>query len=131
MKVLSLTEPYATLIKDGKKTIETRSWKTNYRGELLIHASSTKIKKESINNKKLMELVNIDNLNYGKIICSCYLVDCVEMTDSFIEEIKKNEIEYITGIYDIGRYAWILKDVKVIEKPIVTKGHLGIWNLED
>lgn len=32
MKVLSLTEPYATLIKNEIKTIETRSWKTNYRG---------------------------------------------------------------------------------------------------
>ena len=40
MKVLSLTEPYATLIKKGVKTIETRSWKTNYRGKLYIHASS-------------------------------------------------------------------------------------------
>ena len=30
MKVLSLTEPYATLILEGKKGIETRSWKTSY-----------------------------------------------------------------------------------------------------
>lgn len=36
MKVLSLTEPYATLIKEGKKKVETRSWKTSYRGELYI-----------------------------------------------------------------------------------------------
>ena len=40
MKVLSLTEPYAALIKERKKKIETRSWKTSYRGELYIHASS-------------------------------------------------------------------------------------------
>ena len=39
MKVLSLTEPFATLIYEKKKLIETRSWKTNYRGELYIHAS--------------------------------------------------------------------------------------------
>ncbi len=45
MKILSLTEPYATLIKDGKKKIETRSRKTSYRGELYIHASLTKITK--------------------------------------------------------------------------------------
>lgn len=32
MKVLILIEPYATLIK--KKFVETRSWKTEYRGEL-------------------------------------------------------------------------------------------------
>ena len=51
MKVLSLTEPYATIIKEGKKTIETRSWKTNYRGKLYIHASSTKIPKKYRENK--------------------------------------------------------------------------------
>ena len=38
MKVLSITEPFATLIKNKKKFIETRSWKTNYRGKILIHA---------------------------------------------------------------------------------------------
>lgn len=58
MKVLSLTEPYATLIKMGMKTIETRSWKTNYRGELYIHASSTKMKKEYRENLELMNLVS-------------------------------------------------------------------------
>ena len=35
MKVLSLIEPYATLIKSKKKYIETRSWKTSYRGEII------------------------------------------------------------------------------------------------
>ena len=55
MKVLSLTEPYATLIKNGIKTIETRSWKTNYRGKLYIHASSSKIPKEYLNNKYVQE----------------------------------------------------------------------------
>lgn len=130
MKVLSLTEPYATLIKNGIKTIETRSWKTSYRGKLYIHAISTKIPKEYKENKKLMSLVDLNELNYGNIICSCELVDCIEMTEEFIEEIKKNENEYITGIYAIGRYAWILKNIQVLDKPIKAKGHLGIWSLD-
>ncbi len=129
MKVLSLTEPCATLIKEKKKLIETRSWKTNYRGELYIHASSTKIPKEWRENKNLMVLVNGMPLNYGNIICKCNLVDCVYMTPEFIKEIKKNHQEYICGIYEVGRYAWILKDIEVI-KPIPTKGHLGVWNYE-
>ena len=29
MKVISLREPYATLIKNKIKLVETRSWKTN------------------------------------------------------------------------------------------------------
>ena len=114
MKVLSLTEPYATLIKNGIKTIETRSWKTNYRGKLYIHASSTKIPKEYKNNKELMSLVDINDLNYGNIICSCELVDCVEMTDEFVNNVKnKNKNEYITGIYSNGRYAWIFNNMWV------------------
>ena len=76
-----------------------------------------------------MSLVDINNLNYGNIICMCDLVDCVEMTDEFINDIKKNkENEYITGIYSIGRYAWILKNIKILDNPIKAKGHLGIWN---
>lgn len=129
MKVLSLTEPYATLIKEKKKMIETRSWKTNYRGELYIHASSTKIPKEWKENKELMSLVNNTSLNYGNIICKCKLVDCVYMTEEFIKQIKKNHQEYICGVYEVGRYAWILKNIEEI-KPIPTKGHLGVWNYE-
>ena len=82
------------------------------------------------NNEKLMSLINLNELNYGNIICSCELVDCIEMTDKFIADIKKNKNEYITGVYAVGRYAWILKDIKVLDKPIKTKGHLGIWNFE-
>ena len=129
MKVLSLTEPYATLIKNGMKTIETRSWKTNYRGKLYIHASSTKIPKEYKDNKELMSLVDINNLNYGNIICMCPLVDCVEMTDEFINDIKRNKKnEYLTGIYSNGRYAWIFNNIEILDNPIKAKGHLGIWN---
>ena len=128
-KVLSLIEPYATLIKNGVKTIETRSWKTNYRGKLYIHASATKIPKEYEKNKELMSLVDINNLNYGNIICSCELVDCIKMTDEFINDIKNNrKNEYITGIYDNGRYAWILENIEQLDVPIKAKGKLNIWD---
>lgn len=39
MKALTLTQPWATLIALGAKKIETRSWATNYRGPLAIHAA--------------------------------------------------------------------------------------------
>lgn len=38
MKVLTIKEPWATLIIDGYKKYEFRSWKLNYRGKILIHA---------------------------------------------------------------------------------------------
>ncbi len=130
MKVLSLREPFATLIKEKKKMVETRSFKTNYRGELYIHASKTKLLKEDRDNAKLMSLVGKSELNYGYIICKCNLVDCVYMDKNFIEEMKKNDQEYICGIYAEGRYAWILEDIEVIEK-IPARGQLNIWNYLD
>ncbi len=48
-----------------------------------------KIPKEYKNNVELMSLVNINELNYGNIICSCELTDCIEMTDEFIEKNKE------------------------------------------
>lgn len=40
MKVLTLTQPWATLVAIGAKRIETRSWPTSYRGPLAIHAAT-------------------------------------------------------------------------------------------
>lgn len=126
MKVLSLKEPFASLIKEGIKKVETRSFKTNYRGEIYIHASITKAKNDE---RDLFSLLQNTCFLYGHIICKCNLVDCVYMTKEYVNEIKmKNPIEYKCGLYEEGRYAWILDDVEVLEIPIEAKGQLGIWN---
>jgi hypothetical protein len=39
MKTLSIKQPHATLICAGVKRVENRTWTTDYRGRLLIHAS--------------------------------------------------------------------------------------------
>ncbi len=126
MKVLSLKEPYATLIKEKKKYIETRGYKTNYRGELYIHASISTIKS---NDKELQKLIKNMTLNNGYIICKCKLVDCIYMTKEYIDDIKRNNYEeYIGGIYKEGRYAWILEDIESLKVRIPAKGRLNIWN---
>ena len=132
MKVLSIKEPYATLIKNKKKYIETRSWKTNYRGELYIHASVSEIGEDVKNRKDLMELVSDDEMGYGNILCKCELIDCIYMTEEYINYIKKNEYEqYICGHYEVGRYAWVLKNIEPLKFPIQVKGRLGIWSYDD
>lgn len=68
MKVLSIIEPWATLIKEGKKVIETRSWKTSYRGELYIHASNKKIKRSDAHTSELLKLIPNVPMGYGNII---------------------------------------------------------------
>ena len=125
MKVLSIKEPFATLIKDDVKIYETRSWRTNYRGEIYIHASLSLSKSERVEsaNKYLKS-----EIKPGFILCKCELVDCISMTDEFIKYINEETSEYDYGLYSEGRYAWKLKVLEVLDKPIPAKGKLGIWN---
>lgn len=128
MKVLSIKEPFASLIKNKIKFIETRSWKTNYRGEIYIHASIRSWKILTERDEKLKKLLKDNTLQYGNIICKCNLVDCVYMTKEYVENIKNNNPqEYLCGDFQEGRYAWVLDNIESIE-PIKAKGVLGIWN---
>lgn len=131
MRVLSIKEPYASLIGFGSKRIETRSWSTKYRGEIYIHASKSnnRIPKEYRENKELMELASGLDMHFGQIICKAKLVDCIRMDENFIENVKASHDEYVAGFYSVGRYAWVLEDVQLIA-PIEAKGHLGIWERE-
>lgn len=125
MKVISIKEPFATLIKDKVKTYETRSWKTNYRGEIYIHASMLLSKSENVEtaNKYLKS-----EINPGYILCRCELIDCIPMTKEFIDYIYSQTNESNYGRYEEGRYAWELKVLEVLQNPISAKGKLGIWN---
>lgn len=130
MKVLTIKQPYASLISSGKKKIETRSWKTNYRGELYIHAGMKIITKKDLQKPGLKDLIGNDDVEkYGKILCKCTLVDCIYMDDKYIENIKNNyPDQYICGRYEVGRYAWVLDNVEPLNEPIEAKGQLSIWN---
>ena len=53
------------------------------------------------------------------------------MTEEYIKDMKENHYtDYICGGYEIGRFAWILEDVELIE-PIFAKGRLGIWHYNE
>lgn len=69
MKVISLLEPWASLIKEKIKCIETRGWRTKYRGELYIHASKRKLTKSNwIDYKKQLSFLTNTDFKYGYII---------------------------------------------------------------
>ena len=127
MKVVSIREPYASLIKDGIKTIETRSWRTKYRGPIYIHSCMSKYKiKDNVN--KLIK----SELKYGYILCKAELVDCIYMDEDFIEQEKNRDYNnFICGRYEVGRFAWILKNIEILDEPIEIKGQLGLWNYDE
>jgi activating signal cointegrator 1 len=122
MKVLTIKEPFASLVANHVKKYETRSWQTKYRGIIYIHAGLCKINLQDERIAKLCQLVNVKP---GYILCQATLKDCHLITNDFVA--KLSEQEKNCGDYRLGRYAWELVDVKSI-KPIAAKGHLSLWN---
>jgi len=104
MKALSIKEPWATMILEGKKTIETRTWKTKHRGKILLCAS--KNPKSEIS---------------GKAFAIAELVDCIEMKIS-------HEEDACCEVYPRAN-SWILKNIEIIN-PFEVKGNLGLFEIE-
>lgn len=124
MKIITIKQPWATLIREGIKKYEFRSWKTNYRGEVYIHAGKG-IEKEAMEKLKLLAL----DYPSSRIIAKATIVDCIGLTPELSNEIhRRNEIVYDTK--ERSGYAWKLKDIKKIDLDKEIKGKLGLWNLE-
>ena len=127
MKALTIKQPWATLIMQGNKRFEFRSWQTKYRGDLLIHAGKG-IDKEAM--KRLAKYLP-EELPYGKILGKVRLVDCIKMSPEFKELLLKENKDIYTKSSFQEKYGWQVTDVEVYEKPIEAKGHLSLWEYND
>jgi hypothetical protein len=125
MKVLTVKQPWATLIANGNKRVEFRSWKTNYRGSLLIHAGKRRDEKGIKRLQKYLPAV----ISKGEIIAQVTLKDCILIDEELNSKLKEENID-IYGTNNIGYYAWILEGVTKLDKPIQINGKLSLWDYE-
>ena len=149
MKALTILQPWATLIAMGAKKVETRSWATSYRGPLAIHAG------KDINTphcvwrnpfKKELEKAGMftpypDGVygfslrDHGKILAIVDLAECLKVVGwepdgAFLEDGRKiTGNEFVFGDYSVGRYAWLLRNVRKID-PVAAKGKQRLWEWE-
>lgn len=127
MKALTIKEPWATLIIDGHKQYEFRSWKTNYRGKILIHAGLSVEKDMLIKFKDYN--INI-NINPGYIIGEAVIDDCILVDNKFNYELRNIDSIVYGRSNHVETYAWKLTNIIKYDKPILVKGKLGLWNYE-
>ena len=123
MKVLTIKQPWATLIMQGNKRFEFRSWQTKYRGELLIHAGKGIDKEAMIRLKKYLP----KDLPFGKILGKVTLVDCIKMSPEFKNMLLKENDEIYTKSSFKENFGWELTDVEVFDEPIEAKEQLSLW----
>ena len=139
MKAITILQPFASLIACGAKKIETRSWATRYRGTIAIHAG----KKLLSNDRQIIADTLYEkqqfNIPLGAVIAIAELIDCVKVIgfDDFascpILDAKywllNDTREVAFGDFTVGRYAWILANVRRVE-PVPAKGMQRLWEWE-
>lgn len=128
MKVITIKQPYASLIAEGLKEYEFRTWKTKYRGEILIHAG------KGVDKKALEKFAHL-NLEYPKgcIIAKVTIADCLEITEEIKEILKKENSLVYSGIIEDKNwkgYGFKLENIKKIE-PIFVNGKLSLWDYNE
>ena len=128
MKVITIKQPFATLIAEGLKEYEFRTWRTRYRGEILIHAG------KGIDKKAMKKFEHL-NLEYpvGCIIAKAEITDCIKIMDDERKMLKeKNPLIYASIIKhtEWDGYGFKLENIKKIE-PIYINGKLSLWDYDD
>jgi len=127
MPALSVRQPWAWLLVKGFKDIENRTWRTNFRGKFLIHASKgmTHYEYEScvdtclnIRNThpfpKGTRMPPLKELERGGIIGIAEITDCVDKSNS---------------PWFFGRYGFVIKNAQPL--PFMSyKGKLGFFSVK-
>ncbi|MBK6616410.1 ASCH domain-containing protein [Ottowia sp.] len=125
MKALSVRQPWAWLIVQGLKDIENRTWKTNVRGRVLIHAAQAMTQDEwlaavrfahfvcGVPSARLQDGCEFDQLQRGGFVGSAEIVDCVDQSHS---------------PWFVGKKGFVMADAQTSEfRPY--KGQLGFFEV--
>lgn len=141
-KALTLTQPWATLVALGIKTVETRSWRANYRGPLLIHAAKGWTSEDrsfavDLQVRGILPTApdrskwSLQSYPLGAIVATATLFTAwrTSAVTSGIAPLSRLEKEL--GDYGPDRWAWFLTDVVALPEPIPWRGALGLWDGPD
>ncbi len=113
MKAITICQPYADMIAKGEKVIENRTWPTNLRGRIAIHAGKSR---EWLDDG---DEVARPGMPFGAIVATAVLYDC--------QRVEKLHAD-LQGRDDAnGPWCFLLCDVQAFTEPIPANGAQGFW----
>jgi activating signal cointegrator 1 len=150
MKVLTLWQPWASLVVHGFKKFETRPVATSYEGTYLIHAAQkwtgdqialctdepfySALSELGILDKPIDKLLPLGCIMGAVEITGCYNVTApaAGLPNSWFKRsdgktILINETEQAFGDYSPGRFVWEFKNHRALIDPIPYKGGQGYY----
>ncbi len=133
MKALSLHQPWATLVVLGVKRLETRRWRTEHRGPLVIHAARTfppagqQLCRQEPFRSLLAEagFAREDDLPRGALLGIVQVRDCLRTEEMDLDALS--DTDRAVGDFSPGRWAWLLEQPERFVRPIPCPGKLGLF----
>ena len=134
MKAISLQNPWAQLVVSGFKTVEAKTWTTDYRGELLI---CSKARSDKSLEKAVLDVIEEEtDLAFeqseffvnGAVLGKVLLVDIRPLTEDDLEESWMDPAELEAA--ETPLYAWVFDNAEPIAEPIEVKGKPRLFDVE-
>lgn len=123
-------QPWATLVAMGIKTIETRTWATDYRGPLFIHASKSRAGRSVLPLLPAATLIkDFNGLAFGAIIGEVMLTDVLRYGNLNLPDDqweRRAQEGKAFGDYTT-KFCWLLTEAAFFDDPIAATGRLGLW----
>lgn len=122
---LTVSQPYASLIADGKKFVENRRWATSHRGLVAIHAGR---------GRQYLNPTELAAFPTGCVLAVGNLVSCAPL-DALFRQSRCRTIggtaltvgEVLDHRYTEGPWCWIFSDVRKLKTPLPARGAQGLW----
>jgi hypothetical protein len=123
MRSLTIRQPWASLILEGAKRVENRTWRAplSLIGQrFAVHASAGKPQPEGWPAPADVVAQDLYQLPRGVILGTVQLVACVRF-----EDLPR---EFAGDPYaEPGGWCWILDEPRLFSEPVPCKGRLGLW----
>lgn len=116
---LSIKQPWAELILLGRKTIEVRSWSTDYRGLLALHTG----KKPA--SDALVRFPDIDASYLGGFVGVAELVNVERFTQVSWSRLRTGHL--VPGPMPAEAFGWHFQNARRLRRPISANGSLGLF----
>jgi hypothetical protein len=122
MKALTIRQPWAELILQGRKTIELRKWTTRHRGPLAIHAGTqvdvVSCRKHGLDPRSLAK---------GALIGTAEVVEMIEFDQELWNRLRDRHLDPSRGPDDWQ--GWSLRNPRRLKKPIPCRGLPGLFQV--
>ncbi|NIO69360.1 MAG: ASCH domain-containing protein [Anaerolineae bacterium] len=124
MKAISIRQPWAELILQGRRTIEPRTWQTTYRGRIAIHASQT-VEEEAC----VAYGLDPARVARGALVGTVELVGILPLDERGWEALRDQHLSLRD--FPGPMFGWRLEDPQRLPQPIPMRGRMSLFNVPD